>query len=515
MMRTSSTRNRNQGIAWIAAAACAAFCLICPRAGIAAWSDDPNENTPVVVEPGSQGAQQILYDGQGGYFVVWHDSRNGEKDVYAQHFDADGAELWTAAGVAVCELPGEQSQPKVSLDGAGGIIVTWEDAETDMAPADIHAQRIDADGVPQWDPEGVAVIATPSWDDYCGWTVSDGQGGAFVMSYEGLVNRVVSDGSLPWDSPVDLSQEGSLSLYAPKIVSDNANGAILCWQVDEDVAVQRIDSSGNLLWNDGEFVYLTSNGGTAWSGACPRLLPAPGGGAFVVWRLSGEGMGEPDIIQVQKLDSDGSPQWDSGINVAESTELNSYSHDLASDGAGGVFVTWAQDDTMFGLYIDSEGGLPWDGPVQLGAAGDFMDTSDPSRKTVEDGSGGFITAWIDSSEYVRIQRCDAEGNLLWGDSGTVLSYATSFYCGPRLATNGQGGAVTVWGDERGDTGNDIYIQGISAEGALGDPGYTPVSGGSSGSSGLCFAGAAVPAGGSGALLILLAAAGGLFTLRRR
>jgi hypothetical protein len=133
---------------------------------------------------------------------------------------------------------------------------------------------------------------------------------------------------------------------------------------------------------------------------------------------------------------------------------------------------------------------------------------------VEDGSGGFITAWIDSSEYVRIQRCDAEGNLLWGDSGTVLSYATSFYCGPRLATNGQGGAVTVWGDERGDTGNDIYIQGISAEGALGDPGYTPATGGSS-SSGLCFAGAAAPAGGVGTLLVLLAGAGGLFMPRRR
>jgi hypothetical protein len=165
------------------------------------------------------------------------------------------------------------------------------------------------------------------------------------------------------------------------------------------------------------------------------------------------------------------------------------------------------------------------------------------RRTVEDGLGGFITAWASNDQEIKAQRCDASGDVLWTTAGAVLAQGQSISYWPRLASNGQGGAVAVWvreleggaeamsADGLDVTSWDIFMQGVSAEGVAGNPGYTPpadpddpsddpsddppATGGSSGSNGLCFAVAAVPAGGAGALLVLLAGAGGLFMPRRR
>jgi hypothetical protein len=146
--------------------------------------------------------------------------------------------------------------------------------------------------------------------------------------------------------------------------------------------------------------------------------------------------------------------------------------------------------------------------------GDMYDVVQHPRRTVEDGLGGFITAWASNDEEIKAQRCDASGAVLWTTAGAVLAQGESISYEPKLASNGQGGAVAVWVDYLDATSKDIFMQGVSAEGVAGDPGYTPPRGGSS-SSGLCFAGAAAPAGGAGALLVLLAGAGGLFMLRRR
>src|SRR5687768_18288989 len=44
-----------------------------------------------------------------------------------------------------------------SSDGAGGIIVAWEDRRS--TPSDIFAQRLNAAGVAQWLPNGIPILA--------------------------------------------------------------------------------------------------------------------------------------------------------------------------------------------------------------------------------------------------------------------------------------------------------------------------------------------------------------------
>ena len=49
-------------------------------------------------------------------------------------------------------------------DGSGGIIIAWVDSRT--ANLDIRAQRINADGIPLWTTDGVAIGTASTLSEY-------------------------------------------------------------------------------------------------------------------------------------------------------------------------------------------------------------------------------------------------------------------------------------------------------------------------------------------------------------
>ncbi len=469
-MRSSSTKGNSQEIVrngnWpgVILAAAAVICLLLPQASFAAWSTSADENIAVTSALGFQGRPQVIYDGDGGYFATWRDYET--PGVFAQHYDVLGDAMWGEAGALVCSE--NNSQVEGVSDGAGGVIVTWSEN------SDTYAQHLDADGAPLWEVDGIPVLL----GDSDTWIAPDGQGGVIVMGYYGHVNRVDYNGNLLWGAADDAplyTETGNA--WAPKIVSDGRGGAVLAWMDDDSdgndvVCVQRVDADGDFLWNGGEPLVISTGSGN-YAG-CPRLTSSGNGGAFVVWYE------EPDGYEIrgQGIDADGDIQWaDGGVVVASAGSIYTDSLDLAGNGRGGAFFTWADSDdyTLYAQYVDASGDPVWDDPLAMSVEGEFSDVAQHTRKTVEDGRGGFITAWYNDSDQVKAQRCGADGIALWGDGGAVLSNGTSIYYGPKLASNGQGGAVAIWVDDRSDdpdTGQNIYLQGIDADGKLGDPGYT-------------------------------------------
>ena len=50
-----------------------------------AWSNDPTVNTPISTASGDQDQPSIVSDGAGGAIITWHDRRSGTNwDIYAQ-----------------------------------------------------------------------------------------------------------------------------------------------------------------------------------------------------------------------------------------------------------------------------------------------------------------------------------------------------------------------------------------------------------------------------------------------
>jgi len=88
---------------------------------------------------------------------------------------------------------------------------------------------------------------------------------------------------------------------------------------------------------------------------------------------------------------------------------------------------------------------------------------------VSDGAGGAIITWEDDRDPVSYpwdiyaQRIDANGNVLWTTDGVPICTAESNQQYPQLVTDGAGGAIITWEDRRGAY-HDIYAQRIDADG---------------------------------------------------
>ncbi|MBU4317545.1 MAG: hypothetical protein KKF30_09740, partial [Proteobacteria bacterium] len=449
-IRKTEAKNWPDGKAWIFTVLFISLCLLLPQAGFAAWSSNP---IVVAGDSEDQRRPQVVYDGAGGYYVSWQE--NNGNGMFAQHYNAAGNATWNAP-VQLSNTGDSYLQQESTADGSGGLLVAW--GQDEGMSEYIRVQRVNVNGTIAWAAGGVRVI-----NEGEPWIAADGTGGAIVMSYDGrLVNRVAADGSLPWgDAENAISFSSSSS--ATKIVSDGDGGAILLWReysAFNGVAVQRIDSDGNFVWNSGNPLQISSDGG---SYSCPRLIPQ-GGGAIVTWYEGNE-------ILAQKIDGDGEIQWTADGEVIASGESPGLVG-LASDGSGGAFIAWENAGaSVHAQYIDTDGQVVWDDPVDMSTDTNLDDIPQHPAFIIPDGQGGFITTWSTDDEEIRAQRSNASGDLLWTATGALLATGTDIYYGPKLTSNGLGGAVMVWVDEEDDTGTNIMMQGVSASGVAGNPGY--------------------------------------------
>ncbi len=86
--------------------------------------------------------------------------------------------------------------------------------------------------------------------------------------------------------------------------------------------------------------------------------------------------------------------------------------------------------------------------------------------SIPDGAGGAIVAWVDirsGSSDIYVQRVSAAGGPLWTANGVALCTAAGTQSEPRLTSDGAGGAIVAWQDQRGGV-YDIYARRVTAAG---------------------------------------------------
>jgi hypothetical protein len=273
-------------------------------AGVPQWI------APLCTAAGAQTSPAIASDGAGGAIVTWNDARSGPvNDIYAQRVNAAGVPQWTIDGVALCTAAGGQHDPTIVADGAGGAIVTWYDGRNGV-DMDIYAQRVSAAGVPQWTADGVALC-----------TATGGQ-------------------------------------YAPTIVTDGAGGAVLTWSdnrngTDLDIYAQRVSAAGVPQWTaDGVALCTAANGQ-----GNPTIVADGTGGAIVTWsdERSVSGVDATNDIYAQRVSASGVPQWTAdGVAVCTAAGLQS-DPAIVSDGGSGAIVAWHdhRSGTTFDVYAQN------------------------------------------------------------------------------------------------------------------------------------------------------------------
>lgn len=149
---------------------------------------------------------------------------------------------------------------------------------------------------------------------------------------------------------------------------------------------------------------------------------------------------------------------------------------VVSDGRGGAIFLWADERTIstnFNAYIqrvDQNGNPLWTvNGVRVCPVNSFQPCT-PGYSLVSDGQGGAIAVWSDyrnGSDFdIYAQRVDSLGNLLWTTNGVPLCTATGHQNWPVVLSDGAGGAMVAWLDNRAGGGysGSIYAQRINSSG---------------------------------------------------
>lgn len=146
--------------------------------GVAQWAVN---GLVVSAALGNQIAPSVVTSGADAFIVGWEDYRNGNADVYAQRISAAGSASWTANGLVVCNATGSQNFPQMVADDADGAILVWRDYRGGSA-ADLYAQRINQNGTRLWATDGFAVSSAVGYQ-VAPAIVADGAGGV-VLAWE-------------------------------------------------------------------------------------------------------------------------------------------------------------------------------------------------------------------------------------------------------------------------------------------------------------------------------------------
>ncbi len=389
--------------------------------GVSALHAEWSENgIPLGSASGAQDSPAITADGSGGAVIVWRDSRaTVNTDIYAQGVTADGTIRWFPSGMAVCTASNSQSAPLIIPDGSGGTIIAWQDARTGSS-LDIYVQKLSSIGYIQWPSDGVA-ICTGQTGLVLGGIVSDGAGGAIITwhdrrnFYNGIfAQRIASNGAVQW----------------------TANGVTVC-SVDQHQQTPAIASDG-------------------------------AGGAIIAWQDRRSGTYD---IYAQRLDANGAAQWTSdGIVICDSGQIQ-VSPQVVEDGSGGAVIAWSDmrntmDFDIFAQKVNSSGELQWG----FGTAVSAWLYDQAECRLVHIGSGETIVTWLDgrsgTSTDIYAQKLSAAGAAQWTGNGVVVCGATGDQDNVRITSNGSGGALISWGDERGGAADiDICAQNIGQDGA--------------------------------------------------
>ena len=227
-----------KSLARVPAALLAALCVVLiPQIAQPAWPHDPTVNvalTPEVID--DQTTPAMISDGHGGAIVAWYDNRDGSaSDIYAQRLNAAGVAQWNSNGVALCTAGGWQGSPVIASDGAGGAIVAWEDQGGGASK--VYAQRVSGAGIPLWTANGVGLCMVGGDQGHLA-IAPDLAGGAIVAWEDGrggsagsdiYARRVDGSGNPQWSSNGVAVCTVAGDQRAPVIVSDAAGGAIVGW----------------------------------------------------------------------------------------------------------------------------------------------------------------------------------------------------------------------------------------------------------------------------------------------
>jgi len=214
---------------------------------------------------------------------------------------------------------------------------------------------------------------------------------------------------------------------------------------------------------------------TEFSGQSYSSMIEDGFGNYLVtWTDYRDGDGTVDIY-MQRFGADGTAHWDIDGELVVTPTTSIYDPPiLVPDGQGGAYVVFT--DSPSGVYVeilvqrvDATGTTMWNNPINIVPSEEEISSRvDPAA--VADGLGNVVIVFQDYRSGVSdiwSQRILANGDVSWTDYGTPVCQATGIQADPAAVSDGEGGGIFAWEDERNEAsqGTNLYMQHVIQSGA--------------------------------------------------
>jgi len=259
--------------------------------------------SPALSLPDLNGIPVTIQTADKSVFACWV-TYTASPMVFAQMIDSLGNRLWGDSGIVIFPYYVWPIELLLCLDNLGGVYVALTKV-WGIAPEEynVYIQRVTADGVLPWGPEGTLVGGQPNYRSRNPCISTDTSNGVFVVwrHFPGVnpanggvyAQHVDSSGTLLWSQNLLLYTGNVVAERDFKTISDNTGGFILQKPAYSGPNTHiRYDGNGNILWQK---QYLS------WWYYSPMVQGEPG---FIYMGFYYQG-----IAYGQRVDMNGNNYW--------------------------------------------------------------------------------------------------------------------------------------------------------------------------------------------------------------
>lgn len=356
----------------------------------------------------------------------------------------------------VCVAAENQKDVALMMNNEGNIFVSWTD-HRNSDKTDIYIQSLNSNGNVRWTTNGIPVKIDTLISVYSR-IVDDGAGGVIIIWHEAfpsnsriVAQRVDASGNIMWNPDgVVLSQATyPITLSEATPVTDGSGGIYAVWVtnsggVENDIYCQRVGSNGQFTW--GAPVPVCNLPG---SQAIISVDSDKQGGVVISW--SDFRSGNVDIY-AQRLDPLGNILWALNGKVVCNEPSNQGQSKIAVDEQGNSYITWEDrrnnslNPDIYAQKLDSNGDEVW---LANGVPVCILTNSVQTKPViVADNLGGAIVAWTDlrnNNEDIFAQKINSTGNAQWTSNGIPISTRSAALEGNiKIVSDNSGGAIMCW-----------------------------------------------------------------------
>ncbi|MDI6732024.1 MAG: hypothetical protein QME05_05580 [Candidatus Margulisbacteria bacterium] len=255
----------------------------------------------------------------------------------------------------------------------------------------------------------------------------------------------------------------------PQIIGDGLGNYIIVWEDGRngyyDLYAQKVTEAGKTLWSKNGIPVCRYPGNQN----APQVVSDGAGGAVVVWQ---DYRFENADIFAQRIGPNGELYWSESGTAVCAAPFGQFAPTLISDNNGGAFIAWhdyrnKQGEDIYVQRISGDGAPLFvkDGlPICLTAGTQWY------PKIAPDGQNGAVIVWTDGrngplDNNIFAQRVSPAGKLLWEADGISVCSVGGNQERPNIAA-AAGGLIIVWDDSRAGN-SDLFVQKIKLDGSLG------------------------------------------------